>query len=77
VAAPRDVHAITALLQRALDDDTDLRQVILTALEKLFSMKAETPAFRDARRKQEKGKRHERVVTERTRCIAGIQSLAE
>ncbi len=38
----------------ALDKDFDLRNVIVSALEKFLGMKAEIPEFRDRRRKRTK-----------------------
>jgi len=43
-----------AAKHRALDKDTDLRGVIVSALEKLLGMKAEIPEHRDRRRKEQR-----------------------
>ena len=53
-------NLLKAAKQKALDDDTKLRNVIITALEKLLGVKAETPEFKDGRRKTQKETKHAR-----------------
>ncbi len=49
-----------AAKHRALDENTDLRNVIVSALEKHLGIKAEEKPFRDRRRKTAKEGKHAR-----------------